>query len=242
LAGQGRPKPPSPPCHHLGPPGFIACSAKAAHDLVSYLRSKQGTATAAARLVPLLCPSHHGQPSPSCVRRAPLLHHPPDVISPLICGLNHPVKAAMNTIKGRTFVLRRRPLPPPQRSILAYKRRPPLPGPLHTLDHHSFALFPRFHELPPATSLPILPRPLRPTLWCVPCSINHRGRFSMSRSPSLDHSSDRRLDEAPPPSSTRDHHRIISSPGRLAAVHPPVRLGTSSPIIPLASGQPAVIP
>jgi hypothetical protein len=167
---------------------------------------------------------------------------PPDVISPLICGLNHPVKAAMNTIKGCAVVLRWQPLPPPQRSIPAYKRRPPLPGPLHTLSHHSFALFPRFHELSPATSLPILPRPLRLTLWCVPCSINHQGRFSTSRSPSPDHSSDRRLDEAPPPPSTRDHHRAVSSPGHLAAAHPPVRLETSSPILPLASGQPAVIP
>jgi hypothetical protein len=166
----------------------------------------------------------------------------PDVISPLIFGLYRPVKAAMNTIKGRAFVLRCQPLPPPQRSIPAYKRRPPLPGPLHTLGHYSFALFPRFHELPPATSLPILPRQLRPMLWCVPCSINHWGRFSTSRSPSPDHSSDRRLDEAPPPPSTRDYHRTVSSPGRLAVAHPPMRLGTSSPILPLASGQPAVIP
>jgi hypothetical protein len=88
----------------------------------------------------------------------------PDVISPLICGLNRPVKAAMNTIKGRAFVLRRWLLPSPQRSIPTYKRRPPLPGPLHTLGHHSFALFPRFQELPPATSRPILPRPPRTTL------------------------------------------------------------------------------
>jgi hypothetical protein len=138
----------------------------------------------------------------------------PDVISPLICGLNHPVKAAMNTIKGRAVVLRWRPLPPPQRSIPAYKRCPPLPGPLHTLSHHSFALFPRFHELPPATSLPILPRPPCPTLWCVPSSINHQGRFSTSRSPSLDHSSDRRLDEAPPPPSTSNHRRPLSSPSK----------------------------
>jgi hypothetical protein len=145
-----------------------------------------------------------------------MLHYSttPDVISPLTCGLNCHVKAAMNTIKGCAFVLRHRPLPPPQRSIPAYKRHPPLPGPLHTLGHHSFALFPSFHELPPATSLPILPRPPHPTLWCVLCSINHRGRFSMSRSPSPDHSSDRRLDEAPPPPSTDDHHRAVSSPGR----------------------------
>jgi hypothetical protein len=166
----------------------------------------------------------------------------PDVISPLICGLYRPVKAAMNTIKGRAFLLRRRPLPPPQRSIPAYKRRPPLPDPLRTLGHYSFALFPRFHELPPATSLPILPRPLRLILWCVPCSINQQGRFSTSRSPSPDHSSDRRLDEAPPPSSTRDYHRTVSSPGRLTVAHPPMRLRTSSLILPLASGQPAVIP
>jgi hypothetical protein len=166
----------------------------------------------------------------------------PNVISPLICGLNCPVKAAMNTIKGRAFFLRGRPLPPPQRSIPAYKRRPPLPGPLHTLGHHSFALFPRFHELPPATSLPILPRPLRLTLWCVPCSINHRGRFSTLCSPSPDHSSDRRLDEAPPPPRNRDHHRAVSSPDRLDAAHPPVRLETSSPILPLTSSQPTVIP
>jgi hypothetical protein len=113
----------------------------------------------------------------------------------------------MNTIKRCAFVLRRRPLPPPQRSIPAYKRRPPLPDPLHTLGHHSFALFSRFHELPLATSLPILPRPPRPTLWCVPCSINHQGRFSTSRSPSPDHSSDRRLDEAPPTTATPCHRR-----------------------------------
>jgi hypothetical protein len=72
----GRPKLPSPPSHHPGSPGFIALSAQVAHDLISYLRPKQGAATAAARLVPLLCPSVHGQPSPSCVRRVPLLHHP----------------------------------------------------------------------------------------------------------------------------------------------------------------------
>jgi hypothetical protein len=148
----------------------------------------------------------------------------------------------MNTIKGHVFVLRRQPLPPPQCSIPACKRRPPLLGPLHTLGHHSFALFPRFHELPPATSLPILPRPPRLTLWCVLCSINHRGRFSTSHSPSPDHSSDHWLDEAPPPLSTCDHHRAISSPGRLAAAHPSVRLGTSSPILPLTSGRPTVIP
>ncbi len=145
---------------------------------------------------------------------------PPDITSPLICGLNRPIKATMNTIKGRAFVLRRRPLPPPQRSIPAYKRRPPLPGPLHTLGHHSFALFPRFHELPPATSLPILPRPPRPTLWCVPFSINHRGRFSTSRSPSPDNSSDRRLDEAPPPrapatTTAPSHHPAASPPPTL---------------------------
>jgi hypothetical protein len=100
-----RPKTPSPPSHHPGSPGFIARSAQATHDLVSYLRPKQGAATAAARLVPLLRPSVHGQPSPSCVRRAPLLHHPlpPDVISPLIYGLNHPIKVAMNTIEGRAL-------------------------------------------------------------------------------------------------------------------------------------------
>jgi hypothetical protein len=139
---------------------------------------------------------------------------PPDVISPLIYRLNHPVKAAMNTIKGRAFVLRWRPLPPPQRSIPAYKWHPPLPGRLHTLSHHSFALFPRFHELPPATSLPILPRPPRPTLWCAPCSINHWGRFSTLRSPSPDHSSNHRLDEAPPPPSTSNHHHPFSSPAK----------------------------
>jgi hypothetical protein len=139
---------------------------------------------------------------------------PPDVISPLICGLNRHVKATMNTIKGRTFVLRCRPLPPPQCSIPAYKRHPPLPGPLHTLGHHSFALLPRFHELPSATSLPILPRLPCSTLWCVPCSINHRGRFSTSRSPSPDHSSDRQLDEAPPPLSTSNHRRSLSSPAK----------------------------
>jgi hypothetical protein len=127
-------------------------------------------------------------PPPSLCRRytqaamasLPLLHTtcsitppPLDVISPLICRLNRPVKAVMNTIKGRAFVLRCRPLPPPQRSIPAYKRCPPLPGPLHTVGHHSFALFPCFHELPPTTSLPILPRPPRLILWCAPCSINH---------------------------------------------------------------------
>jgi hypothetical protein len=145
-----------------------------------------------------------------------MLHYSttPDVISPLICGLNRPVKAAMNTIKGHAFVLQCRPLPPPQRSIPAYKRRPPLLVPLHTLGHHSFALFPRFHELPPATSLPILPRPPRPKLWCIPCSINHWGRFCMSRSPSPDHSSDRRLDEAPPPPNTSNHRRPLSSPAK----------------------------
>jgi hypothetical protein len=59
--GLGLPAGPNRLAHHPGPPGFIARSAQAAHVIVSNLRPKQG---AAARLVPLLCPSLHGQPSP----------------------------------------------------------------------------------------------------------------------------------------------------------------------------------
>jgi hypothetical protein len=207
--------PGSPNRHHPGPPGFVARLAQAAHDPASSPTSGRCRAPPPPR--PGLCRRY----AQAAMARLPplardVLHYStnPDVISPLIYRLNRPVKAAMNTIRGRAFVLRRRPLLPPQRSIPAYKRRPPLPGPLHTLGHHSFALFPRFHELPLATSLPILPRPPCPTLWCVPCSINHRGRFSTSRSPSPDHSSDRRLDEAPPPPSTSNHRRLLSSPAK----------------------------
>jgi hypothetical protein len=70
---------PSRLAHHPGPPGFIARSAQAAHDLVSYLRPKQGTA---ARLVLLLCPSLHGQPSP--LARDVLQYSTTPLLPPLI--------------------------------------------------------------------------------------------------------------------------------------------------------------
>jgi hypothetical protein len=71
-ASQPKPTPPRPTWLRspLGP-------SSPRSGLISYIRPQQGAANAAARLVLPLRPSRHGQPSPSCVRRAPLLHHPP---------------------------------------------------------------------------------------------------------------------------------------------------------------------
>jgi hypothetical protein len=93
-----------------------------AHDLVSYLRPKQGATTTVARLVPLLRPSRHGQPSPLA---CDVLHYsttpPPSTITlqPLST-----LNASLKTFKTAIYAAARF-----SSDAGHYRRSSPSPGP-----------------------------------------------------------------------------------------------------------------